>query len=93
MACRLYVLTVLIETAVDLAIEGELLLRINNVESSQGAERKTMPVYLSIFALAQCVTAVHCICAFVYGPCLIACFNLLWRWMPYTLETLYSLSY
>jgi len=53
LACRLYVLTVLIETAVDLAIEGELLLRINNVESSQGVERKTMPVYLSIFALAH----------------------------------------
>ncbi|KAJ7071233.1 hypothetical protein C8F01DRAFT_1362976 [Mycena amicta] len=56
MACRLYVLTVLIETTVDLAIEGELLIQINKGSSAGDADRvasKKMPVYLSIFALAH----------------------------------------
>ncbi|KAF8640856.1 hypothetical protein AX17_000504 [Amanita inopinata Kibby_2008] len=52
LACRLYVLTVLIETAIDLAIEGELLLRIRQEDSANQTSR-TMPVYLSIFALAH----------------------------------------
>lgn len=54
MACRFYVLTVLIETTIDLAIEGELLLRVRNEtrDDDQITGRK-MPVYLSIFALAQ----------------------------------------
>ncbi|KAI0296617.1 hypothetical protein BC826DRAFT_1003962 [Russula brevipes] len=66
-ACRLYVLTVLVETTVDLAIEGDLLLRFHKAaddmqsrassSSSQNnniipASRK-MPVFLSIFALAH----------------------------------------
>lgn len=53
MACRLFVLTVLIETTIDLIVEGELLLRVNH--ESQGHEQvnKKMPVYLSIFALAH----------------------------------------
>ncbi|PFH46991.1 hypothetical protein AMATHDRAFT_153213 [Amanita thiersii Skay4041] len=50
LACRLYVMTVLIETAIDLAIEGELLLRIQEENLSTS---RTMPVYLSIFALAH----------------------------------------
>jgi hypothetical protein len=56
MACRLYVLTVLIETTIDLVIEGELLLRVRaeTKDNDQITSRK-MPVYLSIFALAQCV--------------------------------------
>ncbi|KAF9459471.1 hypothetical protein BDZ94DRAFT_1381924 [Collybia nuda] len=54
MACRLYVLTVLIETTIDLVIEGELLLRVRaeTKDDDQITSRK-MPVYLSIFALAQ----------------------------------------
>ncbi|RDB29019.1 hypothetical protein Hypma_015269 [Hypsizygus marmoreus] len=54
LACRLYVLTVLIETTVDLAIEGELLLRLRaeTKDDNQITSRK-MPVYLSIFALAH----------------------------------------
>ncbi|CAK5279985.1 unnamed protein product [Mycena citricolor] len=55
-ACRLYVLTVLIETTVDLAIEGELLMQINkNLDTgTQGAQAAhKMPVYLGIFALAH----------------------------------------
>lgn len=51
--------TVLIETTVDLAIEGELLVRINRQNDLAGVDGKIpsqkMPVYLSIFALAQCV--------------------------------------
>ncbi|KAJ7102143.1 hypothetical protein B0H15DRAFT_936214 [Mycena belliarum] len=58
MACRLYVLTVLIETTVDLAIEGELLILVNqNLDVQAPKEgsvsRQKMPVYLSIFALAH----------------------------------------
>lgn len=57
MACRLYVLTVLIETTIDLVIEGELLLRVRaeTKDDDQITSRK-MPVYLSIFALAQYVS-------------------------------------
>ncbi|EGO04580.1 hypothetical protein SERLA73DRAFT_173875 [Serpula lacrymans var. lacrymans S7.3] len=52
-ACRLYVTTVLIQTTVDLAIEGDLLVRLNGSEQSPGSAREKMPVYLSIFALAH----------------------------------------
>jgi hypothetical protein len=52
------VLTVLVETIIDLAIEGDLLIRVNaSKETSDGsnlADRK-MPVYLGIFAFAQYV--------------------------------------
>ncbi|KAK0465316.1 uncharacterized protein EV420DRAFT_1513867 [Desarmillaria tabescens] len=51
-ACRLYILTVLIETAIDLAIEGELLVRVNR-ETEDGTNTKKMSVYLSIFAIAH----------------------------------------
>lgn len=55
MACRLYVLAVLVETTVNLAIEGDLYLRIRDFskdDQSSLAQRR-MPVYLSVFALAQ----------------------------------------
>ncbi|GLB36385.1 hypothetical protein LshimejAT787_0306730 [Lyophyllum shimeji] len=55
LACRLYVITVLIETTIDLVIEGELLLRLRDEakdDDNQITSRK-MPVYLSIFALAH----------------------------------------
>ncbi|KAF5368486.1 hypothetical protein D9758_002348 [Tetrapyrgos nigripes] len=50
MACRLFVLTVLVETTIDLIVEGELLVRVNE---SHDQVNKKMPVYLSIFALAH----------------------------------------
>lgn len=59
LACRLYVATVLIETTIDLAIEGELFLRVRvkNKSDSVSGDAHTatsrMPVYLSIFALAH----------------------------------------
>lgn len=57
MASRLFVLTVLIETAVDLAIEGDLLIRLNDTTpgdfSDLPATQQKMPVYLALFALAQ----------------------------------------
>ncbi|KDQ54736.1 hypothetical protein JAAARDRAFT_37835 [Jaapia argillacea MUCL 33604] len=62
LACRLYVLTVLIETAIDLAIEADLLVRFHDAEevaaTSSGsggnnAANQKMAVYLSIFALAH----------------------------------------
>lgn len=55
-ACRLYIITVLIQTAVDLAIEGDLLIRVNHaIDNGQLAQDfgRKMPVYLSVFALAQ----------------------------------------
>ncbi|KAF8740681.1 hypothetical protein AX14_007811 [Amanita brunnescens Koide BX004] len=63
MACRLYVLTVLIETTIDLAIEGELFLRIKQADSASETSQ-TMPTYLTVFALAhvfQFVMAVHAV--------------------------------
>ncbi|KAI0307566.1 hypothetical protein B0F90DRAFT_1944658 [Multifurca ochricompacta] len=59
-ACRLYVITVLVETTIDLVIEGDLLLRFHEADKIQSlqtdniaiASRK-MPVYLSVFALAH----------------------------------------
>lgn len=56
LACRLYVLTVLIETTIDLAIEGDLLIRFHEAESDHPLDlaiTRKMPVYLSIFALAH----------------------------------------
>jgi hypothetical protein len=65
MACRLYVITVLVETAIDLVIEGDLLLRFHELSQSQSQSSQSndlaktlrkMPVFLSVFALAQYVT-------------------------------------
>jgi len=59
LACRLYVATVLMETTIDLAIEGELILRVrektkaDNNSASTRVDNLRMPVYLSIFALAH----------------------------------------
>jgi len=63
LACRLYVLTVLIQTAVDLAVEAELALRIQQAASASETAQ-TMPTYLTIFAFAhvfQFVMAVHAV--------------------------------
>lgn len=58
-ACRLYVITVLVETTIDLVIEGDLLLRFHKADtaSSQSGDitPQKMPVFLSVFALAQYV--------------------------------------
>ncbi|KAI0757239.1 hypothetical protein C8Q80DRAFT_86117 [Daedaleopsis nitida] len=55
LACRLYLLTVLVETAIDLAIEGDIILRFHEAKSSDSQDMATqrMPVYLSIFAMAH----------------------------------------
>lgn len=60
-ACRLYVLVVLIETTINLAIEGDLYLRIRDSQSDQQSSSvavvalRRMPVYLAVFAMAQSV--------------------------------------
>lgn len=54
-------ITVLIETTIDLAIEGELLVRVNRVREDDRMTSLKMPVYLSIFALAQYVSFFHLI--------------------------------
>ncbi|KAF8649790.1 hypothetical protein AX16_005556 [Volvariella volvacea WC 439] len=54
LACKLFVLTVLVETTIDLAIEGELLLRVRNeTKDDDQISSRSLPVYLSIFALAH----------------------------------------
>jgi hypothetical protein len=62
-ACRLYVITVLVETTIDLVIEGDILLRFHEADKLQPPQSsqpdniatasKKMPVYLSVFALAH----------------------------------------
>jgi hypothetical protein len=54
LACRLYVITVLIQTTVDLAIEGDLLFRFHQSGPTGDIDNaRKMPVYLSVFALAH----------------------------------------
>ncbi|KAI5124455.1 hypothetical protein M0805_008339 [Coniferiporia weirii] len=55
-ACRLYVLTLLVETCIDIAIEADLLLRVNvlnNAGDLSNVNTNRLPVYLSIFAFAH----------------------------------------
>ncbi|KAH9937463.1 uncharacterized protein B0H18DRAFT_970755 [Fomitopsis serialis] len=55
-ACRLYLITVLLETSVDLAMEAELFLRLRAstpIGSTDDQQSDKMPVYLSIFAMAH----------------------------------------
>lgn len=57
-ACRLYLLTVLVETAIDIAIEADLLIRFHEVGGSAANNEvlsRKMPVYLAIFTFAQYV--------------------------------------
>lgn len=60
MACRLYLISVLVETFIDIAIEGTLLWRVNDaidIEKSLGMDvgthKNRIPVYLAIFAMAH----------------------------------------
>ncbi|KAG5648167.1 hypothetical protein DXG03_006122 [Asterophora parasitica] len=59
LACRLYVLTVLIETTVDLAIEGELLLRLRTETNKGGKENeitsRKMPVVFNALFLVYAI--------------------------------------
>jgi len=60
LACRLYLLAVLIQTAVDVAIEADILIQFDDLSvQAKGAKAeenvKRLPVYLGIFALAQYV--------------------------------------
>lgn len=57
--CKLYVLTVVIQTIVDLTIEGDILLRFHDaaengqLSNNDDVTSRKMPVYLSIFVIAQ----------------------------------------
>jgi len=53
LACRLYFITVLIETTIDLAIEGELLFRLRADAQGSNEVSSKMAVYLGTFALAH----------------------------------------
>lgn len=52
LACRLYVITVLVQTSIDIAIEGDLLVRFHKGDVDPSNPEK-MSAYLTIFALAQ----------------------------------------
>jgi hypothetical protein len=57
--CKLYVLTVVVQTIIDLAIEGDLLLRFHQatehgqLSNNDDVTSRKMPVYLSIFVIAH----------------------------------------
>jgi len=58
LACRFYVITVLVQTTIDLVIEGDILIRFHeldqkNQDTVQDSTGQKMPVYLGIFALAH----------------------------------------
>jgi len=53
MACRLYVLTVIIETFIDIAIEADLLISVQQIDDDGDLGSRRLPVYLSIFAFAH----------------------------------------
>lgn len=91
-ACRLYLLTVLVETAIDLAIEGDLILRFHesSLADDQDMATRRMPVYLSIFALAQYVLSP--LLEYLDNELRTACSNSSWLWMPYGLVTSSSSS-
>lgn len=96
-ACRLYVITVLVETTIDLVIEGDLLLRFHEAEkvSSQtgdiSATSQKMPVFLSVFALAQYVFP-DVDFSFSVNTMSAAFSSWVWHWMLCTLETPCSFS-
>lgn len=52
-ACRCFVLVVIVETIIDLAIEADLLVRFHRANALDKDNTRKLPVYLSIFALAQ----------------------------------------
>lgn len=59
-ACRLYLLVILLQTAVDLAIETDILIQFDDLHANTQASKtagiaQSLPVYLGIFALAQYV--------------------------------------
>lgn len=87
-ACRLYLLTVLLETTVDLAIEADLFIRFRDVQTQQPdvASQNKMPVYLALFALAQCVQCPSIEWRKSFSSLFIACFNLGWLLTPSMLE-------
>jgi len=53
LACRLYVITVLIQTTIDLVIEGDLLIRFHEAGPNGDKLSIKMPVYLTIFTIAH----------------------------------------
>jgi hypothetical protein len=85
LACRLYLLTVLIETTIDLAIETDLLIRFHELGKISSAQKdiveRKMPVYLAIFAFAQYVHSL-CLVRKFMSKYLTAYSNLHWPLMP-----------
>jgi len=55
MACRLYLLVLLIETLVDLAVEADLLVRVlHETDHEQNAKAvQKITIYLILFSLGQ----------------------------------------
>jgi hypothetical protein len=58
LACRLYLLVVLLQTAVDVVMEADILIQFDDLPPGAAAQAdainsQRLPVYLGIFALAQ----------------------------------------
>ena len=89
MACRLYVLTVFIETCIDIGIEADLLIRFQALDDDADMANRRLPVYLSIFAFAQYVTRYAWRRSYSLKGRTVF-FNLLWPLTPCICGTLYS---
>ena len=80
-----------IQTIVDLAIEGELLVRFHQAGIGLGddtaAVSRKMNVYLGIFVLAQYVSASPFSTPWPITKTFAACSRWSWLWMPYTTGT------
>ena len=60
-ACRLYLIVILLQTGVNLAIEADILIQFDDLKGNTQVGRgrpgivQSLPIYLSIFALGQYV--------------------------------------
>ncbi len=80
----MYIVVVLVQTAIDIAIEADLFIRINAATKGSTITSKKMSTYLVLFGMAQYVPALG---AYVLdsssSP---ACSNLPWQSTLYTSE-------
>ncbi|KAG9103079.1 hypothetical protein FRC06_000279 [Ceratobasidium sp. 370] len=82
--CRLYLLTVLVEAAVDVVIEGLLYLKMRDYyeglstsdKANDDLSVKRLPVYLGIFAFAQLVKKMYA--HYLFYECLIKFDGFFW---------------
>jgi hypothetical protein len=95
-ACRLYVITVLVETTIDLVIEGDLLLRFHKADKACHRNQATSPRRKCLFSFLSSLwlsTSVpRCSSLFSVNTISPASSSWLWHWTPCTLGTPCSFS-